>query len=83
MLLTAQGGAMVFTNNGGQGMAITVDIEGSSNLRIQDGDTFLKKEVTCHGGSRGFCIMKLLQNNEGPSLACSFSAKHWNGGDKP
>lgn len=72
MMLCEQGGAIVFSNNDTSGKKITVDIEGSSNLRIEDGDTFLKKAITVHGGSKGSVILRLLQNNGNPSLACSF-----------
>lgn len=46
MMLSDQGGCMVFDNSdSNKGKMISVDIEGSSNLRIDGGETFLKKDV--------------------------------------
>jgi hypothetical protein len=82
MMLCDQGGAIVFTNKDQSGKKITVDIDGSSNLRIDDGDTFTKKAITIHGGSKGSVILRLLQKNGSPSLACSFDCQSWSGGDQ-
>jgi hypothetical protein len=61
MILTDQGACMVFNNqDGDRAKKITVDIEGSNNLRIDGGDTFLKKTITVQPMNRGNVIMKLL-----------------------
>ena len=60
-MLCDNGGALVFTNFCNSGKKVTIDIEGSTNLRIDDGDTFLKKMITVRGDeSQGFVIFRLL-----------------------
>ena len=43
--LTANGGCIVFENAGEQALKVTVDITGSSNLRIDQGESMNKKTV--------------------------------------
>jgi hypothetical protein len=47
--LTSAGGVLVFENSDQSNVKLTLDITGSSNLRIENGDTFLKKTVEIKG----------------------------------
>lgn len=73
MLLMGTGGAMIFNNSDGdKAKKITIDIEGSENLRIEEGDTFLKKCITVEPNGRGHILLRCLSSTDNPSLACGF-----------
>ena len=74
MSLTHNGGCLVFRNNNNdQGYFVTVDIEGSYNLRIEDGDTNSKKKIKVEPGKKAEVICKILNSSEGPSISVCFS----------
>lgn len=82
MMLTSQGGVMVFENtDSNNAKKIGVNIDGSQNLRIQDGDSFLKKSIIVQPNNRNNVIMKLVSPDGGPSLACNFTCKNVPGND--
>jgi hypothetical protein len=61
MMLTAQGGCIIFENLDTSAVKkITVDITGSSNLRIEGGDTNLKKTIEVKPGSSSDVYLRLL-----------------------
>lgn len=78
MMLTSIGGCILFhVHDTNKGRKITVDIEGSQNLRVEDGDTFLKKTVEVGSGQQKACILKTIQQGAGVSLAISFGCSMW------
>jgi len=52
---------------------ITVDIEGSSNLRIDGGETFIKKTIEVKAGGRGDVLLRLQQKSVNASLKYSMT----------
>lgn len=61
MLLTNAGGVLIFDNNdGNSAKAIKVDISGSSNLRLDGGETFTEKTVTVQPNNKGSAFLRLL-----------------------
>lgn len=69
MHLTSAGGCILLKNNSSnKDYIVTVDIDGSVNLRIDEGDTMVKKDVRITAGSTNSAILKTLTSGEGPSL---------------
>jgi hypothetical protein len=60
---------MVFENSDSENAKkIGVNIDGSQNLRIDGGDTFVEKSITVQPNNRNSVIMKLLTDGTNPSL---------------
>lgn len=77
MMLTDQGGCMVFENSDSENAKkIGVNIDGSQNLRIDGGDTFVEKSITVQPNNRNSVIMKLLTDGTNPSLQCGFTCSN-------
>lgn len=80
MLLSTIGGCILFTvTDKTKGRKITCDIEGSANLRVHEGDTFLKKTIQVNAGAQGAVMLKTIQSGAGVSLQISFSCQIWGG----
>lgn len=61
MMLSAAGGCVLFTvTDQNRGRKITCDIEGSENLRVDEGDTFLKKTVQVGAGEQSAIMLRTI-----------------------
>jgi hypothetical protein len=69
---TDDGATVVFNNESDKAFKVTLDIDGSENVRIEDGDTFLEKTVLVHPQKRVAIMLKVLSRYGSTSISMNF-----------
>jgi len=68
-VLTSDGGALIFENSANNEKKVTVDVTGSQNVMIDDGENAVfKHTVSIKPGRKGEFILKIMRKNENIEL---------------